>query len=57
MSTLIPIALAVGIGVLLTFSASRATASVHRGRTFLRWMVMVFVAYLALISLPVLVAF
>ena len=57
MSTLISIALAVGIGVLLTFSATRATASVHRGRTFLRWMVTVFVAYLALISLPVLVAF
>jgi len=57
MSTLIFIAVAVGIGVLLTFGASRATASVHRGQTFLRWMVIVFVAYLALISLPVLVAF
>jgi len=57
MSTLISIAAAVGVGVLLTFSASRATASVHRGRAFLRWMVIVFVAYVALISLPVLVAF
>ncbi len=57
MSTSISIGLALGIGILLTFSASRATATVHRGRTFLRWMVVVFVAYLALISLPVLVSF
>jgi Mn2+/Fe2+ NRAMP family transporter len=57
MSTVISIVVAVGVGVLLTFSASRATATVHRGRTFLRWMVIVFVTYLALISLPVLVAF
>jgi len=57
MSTLISIVAAVGVGVLLTLSASRATASVHSGRAFLRWMVIVFVAYVALISLPVLVAF
>ncbi len=41
------------LGAALTFGAIRATSSVQRGRTFLRWMLLVFVAYLAMISLPV----
>jgi len=41
------------LGATLTFGAIRATSSVHHGRTFLRWMLVVFVAYLAMISLPV----
>ena len=47
--------LALAIGASLTFAATRATASVTKGRIFLHWMLAVFVAYVALISLPVLV--
>ena len=46
--------LAVAIGSLLTFAATRATATVTRGRTFVRWMVTVFLAYVLLIGLPIL---
>ena len=53
MKTTAAVLLAVAIGGLLTFGATRATANVHRGKTFLRWMVVVFVTYLALITLPV----
>ena len=49
--------LVLGIGFLLTYGATRATASVQHGPAFLRWMVVVFVTYLALISLPVLIGF
>ena len=55
MSTPIAFILALAIGGSLTFAATKATASVTQGRTFLRWMFAVFVAYVALISLPVLV--
>ena len=55
MSTPIAFILALSIGGTLTFSATKATASVMKGRTFLRWMLAVFAAYVALISLPVLV--
>jgi len=44
-------------GGLLTFAAVRATASVREGSTFLRWMVAVFAAYIALITLPVIIGF
>lgn len=57
MSTPLAIVLAVAIGTLLTFAATRATGSVRNGRTFLRWMLVVFISYLALITLPVLVGF
>ncbi|MDP2954931.1 MAG: hypothetical protein Q8N53_00805 [Longimicrobiales bacterium] len=57
MSTPIAVFVALVTGGLLTFGATRATATVHRGKTFLRWMLVVFVAYLALITLPVVVAF
>jgi hypothetical protein len=51
------ILLVLGIGFLLTYGATRATASVQNGPRFLRWMVVVFVTYLALISLPVVFGF
>ncbi len=57
MSTALAILLVLGVGALLTFGATRATANVQRGRTFLRWMVVVFVTYLALITLPVVIGF
>ncbi|HSM61300.1 MAG TPA: hypothetical protein VK849_10905 [Longimicrobiales bacterium] len=55
MSILIAVLLVLLLGGALTFGAVRATASVQRGRTFIRWMVVVFVAYVALISIPVVI--
>ncbi|HKJ03456.1 MAG TPA: hypothetical protein VJ997_13405 [Longimicrobiales bacterium] len=57
MSTPLAVVLAVAIGALLTFGATRATANVLSGKVFLRWMVLVFVTYLALITLPVALGF
>jgi predicted benzoate:H+ symporter BenE len=57
MSTPFAIVLALLAGGLLTFGATRATASVSKGPLFLRWMITVFVTYLVLISLPVLAGF
>jgi hypothetical protein len=57
MSKLLAVLLAFAVGALLTFGAARATASVHQGKLFLRWMLVVFGAYLALITLPVIAAF
>jgi len=55
LSTPLAAMLALVIGAVLTYSATKATASVARGGVFLRWMLAVFAAYVALISLPVLV--
>ena len=57
MSTPVAVLLVVLTGAVLTFGAVRATASVRSGRTFLRWMIAVFIAYIALITLPVVIAF
>jgi len=57
MSTPLAVLLAVAVGGLLTFGATRATANVLNGKLFLRWMVVVFVTYLALIMLPVAIGF
>jgi len=57
MSTFLAVFLALAAGALLTLSAAQATASVRRDRLFLRWMLVVFAAHLALITLPVAVAF
>lgn len=57
MRTPIAVLLAVAIGALLTFGATRATANVLNGRAFLRWMVVVFVTYVALMTLPVVLGF
>lgn len=57
MSTLAAVLIVVLLGVGLTLAAARATASVEDGPVFIRWMIVVFVAFLALISLPVVLAF
>jgi hypothetical protein len=57
MSSFLAVLLALVVGALLTFGATRATASVQRSGAFLRWMMVVFATYLALITLPVVLAF
>lgn len=57
MNTLVAVFLVVLLGVALTVAATRATASVQDGAVFVRWMVVVFVTFLALITLPVVLAF
>lgn len=57
MTTPVAVVLALATGGLLTFGATRATARVKDGKAFLRWMLVVFAAYLALITLPVALAF
>jgi hypothetical protein len=57
MKTILSVLFALVVGSALTFAATRATNSVREGRTFLRWMIVVFATYLVLISLPVLVGF
>ena len=57
MTTPLAVILAVAVGALLTFGATRATANVLNGKLVLRWMVVVFVTYLALITLPVALGF
>ena len=42
------------VGVLLVIGSGRATASVTRGPVFVRWMLLVFAAFLALASIPIL---
>ena len=54
MGTALAVLFVLATGSALTFAATRATANVKRGALFLRWMVVVFAAYLALISLPIL---
>jgi hypothetical protein len=53
----LPLLLAL-VGVLggtLLLAATRATATVERGRVFVRWMVLAFVAFIGLVSLPLIV--
>lgn len=57
MSVPLAIVLVLGLGSVLVFGATRATATVEEGRTFIRWMVVVFAAFLVLASLPVVVSF
>lgn len=56
MQTVPALILVLTLGGFLTFSATRATASVERGGVFLRWMLVVFAMYLALITLPLIMA-
>ncbi|MEQ9568610.1 MAG: hypothetical protein RLN75_00340 [Longimicrobiales bacterium] len=42
------------VGALLIFGASRATVAVTEGPAFVRWMVVVFAAFLILASIPLL---
>jgi threonine/homoserine/homoserine lactone efflux protein len=41
-------------GALLIWGASRATVSVNEGRVFVKWMVVVFGAFLVLAAIPIL---
>ena len=54
MGTALAVLFVLATGSALTFAATRANANVKRGALFLRWMMVVFAAYLALISLPML---
>lgn len=51
------VAIVVGLGVALIFAATRATATVEDGPRFIRWMLVVFVCFVLLASLPVVLAF
>lgn len=53
----VAVALVVGLGLALIYAATRATATVEDGRTFIRWMLVVFLCFLLLASLPVVIAF
>lgn len=53
----VAVALVLALGAALVFSATRATASVDQGRSFIRWMLLVFVCFVLLASLPVVIAF
>ena len=44
-------------GVALIYAATRATATVDQGRSFIQWMLVVFVCFVLLASLPVVIAF
>ena len=57
MNAALAVLLALAVGALLTFGAARATATVQQGKVFVRWMLVVFATYLALITLPVVLAF
>ena len=57
MSIPLAVVLVLVLGAALIFAATRATATVEEGSTFIRWMVVVFVCFLALASLPVVIAF
>jgi hypothetical protein len=50
------VALVVALGVALIFGATRATATVDQGRAFIRWMLVVFICFVLLASLPVVIA-
>lgn len=51
------VSLVVALGVALSYAATRATATVEEGHVFIRWMLVVFVCFLLLASLPVVIAF
>ena len=53
MSTPLAVILVLATGTALTIAATKATAHVKRGTLFLRWMLIVFAAYILLISLPI----
>lgn len=53
----IAVTLVIALGAALVFAATRATATVNQGRAFIRWMLVVFVCFVLLASLPVVIAF
>ena len=48
------VGVAIVFGVLLIWGASKATVSVNDGRVFVKWMVVVFAAFLMLAAIPIL---
>lgn len=57
MNPALAVALVLGLGILLVFAATRATATVEDGPTFVRWMAVVFLCFLVLAAIPVVIAF
>lgn len=55
MTPLVWVGLVVLVGIALITGASRATVSVSEGRVFVKWMMVVFAAFLALAAIPILV--
>jgi hypothetical protein len=55
MSLPILLAVIVALGVALLVASNRATANVQRGRIFVRWMLVAFLAYIGLAALPILI--
>jgi hypothetical protein len=49
------LALVALFGGTLLVAATRATATVDRGRVFVRWMILAFAAFVGLVSLPLIV--
>ena len=48
------VGVAIAVGILLIWGASKATVSVNDGRAFVKWMVVVFAAFLMLAAIPIL---
>lgn len=57
MSLPLLLAAALALGALLLVAASKATATVEKGSTFVRWMILAFLAYAGLVALPLAVGF
>ncbi len=57
MSLALLLLLVAALGALLLLAASRATRTVEQGTVFVRWMVLAFVAYAGLVSVPLIVGF
>jgi hypothetical protein len=59
MSLSLPVMLVMvfALGGLLLFSASKATSTIEQGTVFVRWMILAFVAYAGLVSIPLAVGF
>lgn len=55
MTPLVWVAIVVLVGVVLIAGASRATVSVSDGPVFVKWMMVVFAAFLALAAIPIFV--
>lgn len=54
MSSIVWVAVVVVVGVALVAASANATASVSEGKRFVKWMVLVFAAFLALAAIPIL---
>lgn len=57
MNLALVLVLVVALGAVLLLAASRATRTVEQGTVFVRWMILAFVAYAGLVSIPLAVGF